>query len=90
MTDGERELRLHAIGSGEDAGDRALLIVDRLAVGRSVSGDCPEWRVTYPGVDIARALKLLEADLTGIDPRWIETLDFAAVPSEPLPEAEFS
>jgi hypothetical protein len=90
MKDGERELRLHAIGIGEDARDRAVLIVDRLAVGRSVSGDCPEWLVTYPDVDIAGALELLEADLTGIDPRWIEALDFAAVASQPLPEAEFS
>jgi hypothetical protein len=90
MTDGERELRLHAIGGGEGARDRAVLIVDRLASRRSVSGDCPEWRVTYTDVDIARALALLESDLSRIDPRWTEALDFAAVPSEPLPEAEFS
>lgn len=90
MTDGERELRLHAIGIGEGARDRAMLIIDRLALGRSVTGDCPDWRVTYRGVDSAGALELLEADLTGIDPRWTEALDFAAVPSQPLPEAEFS
>jgi hypothetical protein len=90
MRDGERELGLHAIGIGEEARDLALLIVDRLAVGRSVTGDFPEWRVTYPDTDVTGALGLLDADLTVIDPRWTEALDFAAVPSEPLPEAEFS
>jgi hypothetical protein len=89
MRDGERGLRLKALGQGERAEDRAVLIVDGLAAVRPVSGRCPAWRVLYSDVDIHEALEQLEVDLTAIDPRWIEVLDFAALPSEPLSEAEF-
>jgi hypothetical protein len=90
MRNGERELRLHVIGLGDEAADRAVLVVDRLAAGRSVTGRCPEWRVVYSNLDNRGALEQLQSDLTAIDPRWIEVLDFAALPSKPLSEAEFS
>jgi hypothetical protein len=90
MRAGERELRLHLIGSDDVAIGRAALVIDRLASGRVVSGTSPEWLVTYAGVDTGEAMRLLETDLTEIDPGWIEVLDFEAVPSQPLSEAEFS
>jgi hypothetical protein len=40
-------------------------------------------------VEVAEALRLCDADLGEIDPRWGDVLDFAATPSAPLPEAEF-
>jgi hypothetical protein len=89
MRNGERLLSLKVIAHGESAEDRAVLIVDRLAGSRRVIGRCPTWLVTYPRVDIEGAFEQLEADLTAIDPRWVEVLDFAAVPSRPLSEAEF-
>ena len=67
-----------------------MLVVDRLAANRSVTGESPEWRVIYSDVDSAEAMRLLETDLSRIDPRWIEVLAFEAVPSQPLSEAEFS
>jgi hypothetical protein len=89
MRDGERGLRLKVVGYGEKAEDRAVLIVDRLAAIRPVSGRCPAWQVVYSDVDVHEALGQLEIDLTAIDPGWVEVLDFAALPSEPLSEAEF-
>lgn len=90
MRDGERVLRLKVVGSGAGAEDRAVLIVDRLTGLRRVIGRCPTWLVTYPEVDSRGALKQLEADLTTIDPRWVEVLDFAALASNPRSEAEFN
>jgi hypothetical protein len=90
MRNGERELRLKVMGFSEEAEDRAVLIVDKLAVVRPVTGRCPAWQVVYSNIDNRGALKQLEADLTAIDPRWVEVLDFAALPSRPLSEAEFS
>jgi hypothetical protein len=90
MRNGERILRLKALGQGEEVEDRAVLIVDRLAGIRRVIGRCPTWLVTYSGLDTSGALEQLETDLTAIDPRWVAVLDFAAVPSKLLLEAEFS
>jgi hypothetical protein len=90
MRNGDRELRLKVMGHGEEAEDRAVLIVDRLAGIRPVTGRCPEWRVTYSNVDVQGAFEHLAADLTAIEPRWVEVLDFAALPSKPFSEAEFS
>lgn len=41
-------------------------------------------------VDGSFPFEQLEGDLMAIDPRWVEVLDFAALPSKPLSEAEFS
>jgi hypothetical protein len=90
MRNAERELRLHVIGLGAETEDRAVLVVDRLAADRSVTGNYPEWRVVYSNLDNRGALEQLQTDLTAIDPRWVEVLDFAALPSKPLSEAEFS
>lgn len=90
MRDRERVLRLRVLGQGEEAEGRAVLVVDRLAGIRRVVGSCPTWLITYPSLDIHGAFEQLEADLTAIDPRWVEVLDFAALPSRPLSEAEFS
>jgi len=90
MRDRERVLRLKVMGQGEEAEDRAVMVVDRLAGIRRVIGKCPTWLVTYSVLDIHGAFEQLEADLTAIDPRWVEVLDFAALPSQPQPEAEFS
>jgi hypothetical protein len=90
MRNRERVLRLEVLGQGEEAEGRAGLIVDRLAGIRRVIGRCPTWLVTYQSLDVRGAFEQLEADLTAIDPSWIEILDFAALPSRPLSEAEFS
>ena len=90
MRNRERVLRLKAMGHGEEAEDRAVLIVDGLAGIRRVIGRCPTWLVTYSVLDIHGAFEQLEADLTAIDPRWVEVLDFAALPSKPRSEAESS
>lgn len=87
--EGERELRLFTVGTSRAATDRAVLIVDRLAVVRAVCGDAPEWRVSYRADDVATAFRLCAAELDRIDPGWIEILDFQAVASRPLSEAEF-
>jgi hypothetical protein len=90
MRTGERELQLRVTGAGEEAEDRAVLIVDRLAGVRPLTGRCPAWRVIYKNIDNRGALKQLEADLTAIDPSWVEVLDFVSLPSRPLSEAEFN
>ncbi|HEX4306133.1 MAG TPA: hypothetical protein VHZ54_08865 [Solirubrobacterales bacterium] len=85
----ERELRLFTVGTRQAAADRAALIVDRLAALRPVEGETPEWRVSYPAEDVAVAFRRCAAELERIDPRWIEVLDFEAVASRPMSEAEF-
>jgi hypothetical protein len=66
-----------------------VLVVDSLGGIRRVIGRCPTWLVAYPDVDVHGAFEQLEADLTAIDPRRVQVLDFTALPSRPLPEAEF-
>jgi hypothetical protein len=89
MREGIRVLRLHTVGAHPADRERAALLVDRLASRRTVSGEGPEWRVVYECRDISAAMRLCAADLSEIDPRWIEILDFEAMPSHPIRGAEF-
>jgi hypothetical protein len=89
MRDGIRVLRLYTVGTLSGDPDRAALLVDRLASRRQVSGDGPEWLVLYECRDVSGAMELCAAELTEIDPAWVEILDFSAVPSRPIRGAEF-
>jgi hypothetical protein len=89
MEDSDRELRLFVVETDTHALSRATEIVEVLRGRRKVSGGGPAWSVVYPDVEVAEALRLCDADLGEIDPRWGDVLDFAATPSAPLPEAEF-
>ena len=89
MRDGIRVLRLYTVGALSGDRDRAALLVDRLASRRQVSGAGPEWRVRYECRDASEAMRLCAADLSEIDTGWIEVLDFEAVPSRPIRDAEF-
>jgi hypothetical protein len=84
MSDGIRVLRLFTVGARPADLERAALLVDRLASRRKVTGDGPEWRVLYECPGVSEAMRLCVADLTEIDPAWIEILDFTAVPSPPI------
>jgi hypothetical protein len=77
------------VGSDEADRERATLVADRLAARRLVRGEAPEWWVFYERVDTVAAMELCETELTELDPRWFEILDFEALPSHPLREAEF-
>jgi hypothetical protein len=55
--------------------------VDRLADRRPVSDGIGEWQVIYRTEEISEAMRLCEADLTELDPSWLEILNFAALPS---------
>lgn len=79
-----RVLRLFLVGTGSTARERAHRIVDRLAAERSVSGGESEWTVIYGTSDLAEAKRLCESELTAIDPRWLEILDFEAMPPSRL------
>jgi hypothetical protein len=89
MRDGIRVLRLYTVGARPADRERAALLVDRLASRRKVAGDGPEWRVRYECRDVSEAMRLCAADLTEIDPAWIEVLDFKALPSKPIRGVEF-
>jgi hypothetical protein len=89
MNDGIRVLRLYTMGARSADRERAALLVDRLASRRKVTGDGPEWSVLYEVLDVSEAMRLCAADLTEIDPAWIEILDFKAVPSRPIRGVEF-
>jgi hypothetical protein len=59
--------------------DLALLLLDALAARRPVEGHGP-WIVTYRAADTSEAFALCAEDLEAIDPRWVEVLDFVAIP----------
>jgi hypothetical protein len=84
-----RVLELCLVGSQVGERRRADLLVDRLASRRAVNGDGPRWTVVYDAVDITEAMRLCEAELTELDPRWFEVLDFRGVPARRLRDAEF-
>jgi hypothetical protein len=84
MTDGPRVIRLFLVGSRTADRERAELIVDRLAATRPITGGAEEWRVMYPVTDASEAMAMCEADLSGLEPAWLEILDFEALPSRPI------
>ena len=84
MAKGPRVIRLFLVGSRIADRERAELIVDRLAARRPVADGAGEWLVTYGTAGTSEAMRSCEADLTAIDPGWIEILDFAAVSSRGL------
>lgn len=86
---GGRILKLSLVGTGVADLERATLLADRLAARRLVTGEAPEWQVLYEAADTAEAMALCEAELGELDPRWLEILDFTALPSRPIRDAEF-
>jgi len=74
------KLKIFAIAEETERRDRALLIVDALAAKRPVDGSGP-WIVTYPAADASLAFESCAEDLSAIDPRWVEVLDFVALPA---------
>ena len=82
-------LELCLVGSRTGERERADLLVDRLAARRGVSGDGPRWSVAYEAVDVGEAMRICEAELSELDSRWFEVLDFRALPARPLRDAEF-
>ena len=89
MRNGIRTLRLYTVATHPADRERTALLVDRLSSRRSVSGDGPEWTVLYQCLDVSEAMRLCAADLSEIEPAWIEILDFKAVPSSPIRGARF-
>lgn len=83
-----RALRLFVVDASDEAHDRAVAIVAELRDKRQVVGQGPEWTATYVDVDTSAALRICEEDLSAIDPRWPEVLDFAAVPPRPIDHPE--
>jgi hypothetical protein len=81
-------LRIYLVGSKVADGRRAEQIVDGLASRRPVSGGAGEWRVVYETEEISEAMRICEADLTELDPGWLEILDFAALASRPILRVE--
>jgi hypothetical protein len=84
-----RVLELCVVGTDAAERQRAELLVDRLSSRRDVSGEGPRWRVVYEAVDVTEAMRFCEAELSELDPRWFEILDFRALPARPLRDAEF-
>lgn len=79
-------LRLQSVVTAAADRRRAGRIVDRLASRRLVIGAAGEWRVAYEAADVSEAMQMCEADLEDLDPRWLEILDFMAVPSRFVPD----
>jgi hypothetical protein len=83
------KLKIFAIDEQEERRDRALLIVDALAAKRPVDGSGP-WIATYAAADASEAFTSCAEDLGAIDPRWVEVLDFVAIPAQPRSDRELS
>jgi hypothetical protein len=81
VRDGIRVLRLFTVAARAGEREQAALVVDRLAARRRVTGDGPEWSVLYECRDTSEAMRRCAAELTEIDPAWIEVLDFEVLPS---------
>lgn len=90
MAQSARKLRLFTIAGDKAGRDRASLIVDALGAGRPIDGNGPSWIVTYTDVaDASQAFARCEGDLNAINPRWIEILDFAALPTQATADWRF-
>jgi hypothetical protein len=77
-------LKIFAIDEEEKRRERALLLVDALAATRAIEGNGP-WIATYPAADASEAFASCAEDLSAIDPRWVEVLDFVALPARAGP-----
>jgi hypothetical protein len=73
------KLKIFAIDEGAERRDRALLILDGLAAKRLIEGSGP-WIATYPLAAASQAFASCAEELSAIDPRWVEVLDFVALP----------
>jgi hypothetical protein len=76
MVERSRVIRLFLVGARSAARRRADSIIDGLAARRPVSDGTGEWFVIYGTAEVSEAMEICEADLFGIDPGWIEILDF--------------
>jgi hypothetical protein len=59
------------------------VVLDRLAGLRTVEGDLPQWHVAYELQDSSEAMATCALDLTGLDPDWMQYLDFEVLRSRP-------
>jgi hypothetical protein len=89
MSKGSRVLSLYLVGARTADRERAELLVDRLSSRRRVSGSDDRWSVLYESGDVSEAMRMCEADLSDLDPGWMQVLDFKAVPSRANSDAEF-
>lgn len=76
------KLKIFTIDEEEARRDRALLIVDALAVERPIEG-CGPWIATYPAATASEAFASCAEDLNAIELPWVEVLDFVAIPAQP-------
>lgn len=77
-------LRIHVLDDRRAVDlDRAAVVLDRLADLRTVEGDLPQWRATYELEDPSEAMATCALDLTGLDPDWVQYLDFEVLRSAP-------
>ncbi|HEX4306434.1 MAG TPA: hypothetical protein VHZ54_10375 [Solirubrobacterales bacterium] len=84
-----RTLELTLVAGGIADRERATLLADRLGARRPLTGESPTWQVRYEGLGTTEAMALCEAELDELGPGWFEVLDFRALPSRPMSEAEF-
>jgi hypothetical protein len=78
---GTRTLRLYLLDDRTVDLDRVTVLIDRLAARREVGGGVPEWSVRFETADISEAMRVCAAELSALDPRWYEILDFKAQPA---------
>jgi len=82
-------LKIFAIGEEVQRHDRACLLVNALAAKCPIEGSGP-WIAIYPAADASEAFAKCAEDLSAIDPRWVEVLDFVALPAPDQIERRFS
>jgi hypothetical protein len=74
-------LRLFLVAPRIADRERAEQIVERLSARRPVYGEAGEWRLAYEASGVSAAMAMCAAELTELDPRWLEILDFAVLPA---------
>lgn len=74
-------LRLYPASPRAGALGRAADVIEELASRCRVSTTDGQWRVVYEAADVSEAMAMCAADLDGIDPGWMEFLDFEALRS---------
>jgi hypothetical protein len=78
-----RVLSLFLVASRTADRERGELLVDRLAVHRPVLGFAPQWQVVYECGDATEAMGRCAAELSELDPGWVEILDFEVLRPDP-------